>query len=137
MSCECGSEVSVTVGCLNGSDSVLIHTQHIKDANGVITGVTTRYTDAAGNKLTLAPTDVVTPGACPMQITVPDSDWRLVYYYEPGSALPCRQVILRVDDSTPPIVSAFELDGTDVVGFNSMFIVDKCPCTPMTPEVVW
>jgi hypothetical protein len=79
MSLKC-KEMEVAAGCLTHADgtqeNIAIHYEYStpKVPNGqpcVVIISKTTYTDAAGNPVALAATDVVTPGACPVLVANP------------------------------------------------------------------
>jgi hypothetical protein len=71
------SEISAVAGCLTTAAGVktnlVIHYEYRTAANGNRTLHATRYTDAAGNPVSPAPTDVVEAGQC--AVAQPDVEW--------------------------------------------------------------
>lgn len=74
------SELEAVIGCLTDAagakTSIVIHYEYRVSAAGNRTLHATRYTNAAGVPITLAGTDVVTPGQCP--IASPDVEFEII-----------------------------------------------------------
>ena len=134
MSC-CNSEVAVTAGCLNGTTSILIHTEHIRNESGEIIGVDMHYTLPNGIKVVPGPSDQVTSGACPVS-SDGGPDHELSWYYNPADGLACRKVVL-LWDTVSGTLQAFEAEGGPVADFDAQFLRDKCPCPQRVPSVPW
>lgn len=150
MTCCSNEQPSSVIGCLNGTQNVVIHYDFVRYQEGDalppgkvvgdIKGVTSHVSDQDGVLVIPQPTDTLTVGACPVSSPGGGSqDWELVFYQNLGNVgEPCRQIALVRDENNPTVFDAFELNGAPVLAFDSQYVRDSCcSCPTRTPNVVW